>query len=263
MTQRRKELKTTLGELVDELRQDLGAHPDPEELLAYQAGKLSAAAESRLRDHLVLCPVCLELLLDSGCFADPEFGSGRQVSAAEMAAVWQGIRPRAAEAPGARILKGRFPRFPAPTSLRVPYALAAALLIAVVALSLWVASLRQTLGELSRPQLNTPLHDLYPASFVRSEDDAARGLQIPPEAKLVTLILNPTRPPSDAAYRVAIVEPDGTELWSAAGLEANPSGSFTLTVPRRFLDAGEWTLRLYGLADHGPELIEEYPLRIE
>ncbi|MCP4656347.1 MAG: hypothetical protein GY856_13120 [bacterium] len=264
MTERSKELKTTLGEIVEDRRRDLGPHPSPEELVAYKAGELSAAEVSRLQEHLVLCPDCLELLLDSECFRDAAFGSRRAVSETEVAAAWKGMRRGTdRKAPVATVLRGRFRRFPGPSSPRLPYALAATLLIAVLALSLWVASLRQTLGELSRPRLNTPLHDVYPESFVRGDDAAAPGVRIPADAELFTLILNSTMPPSYAETLVEIVEPDGTEVWSGAGLETSPAGSFTLTLPRRFLDAGEYRIRLYGLDGGRRELIEEYPLRLE
>ncbi len=263
MSERNQELRATLGEIVEERRRDLGAHPTPEELVAYRAGELSDAEGGRLQEHLVLCPECLELFLDSQCFRDPAFGTGRLTSETEVAAAWKGMRREAAPKAGATVLRGRFRRFPGPSSPPVPYALAAALLIAVLALSLWVASLRQTLGELSRPRLNTPLHDVFPTSFVRGDDDDVSAVGVPADAAFFTLILNSAMAPSHAEYRVGIVGSDGTEVWSAPGLEIDPAGSFTLTLPRRFLDPGEYRIRLYALAGGERELIEEYPVRLE
>jgi len=140
---------------------------------------------------------------------------------------------------------------------RLRQALAAALLAATIGLSVWVASLRRTVDELSRPQVNAPVIDLY-SGTVRSEG-AAMVRVIPREARVFTLILNPVSARKEKEYRIEVVRADGSRAWSAAGLKPNAYGSLSLTLTRRALGAGDFRIRLYG----EESLIAEYALRVE
>src|SRR5947209_7004686 len=153
-----------MSEARDEIRQNLraaataaagqGPHPEPGELTAYHAGELSLEAERRLQDHLVACRECAALLLDLDRLADPGFGAAAErEAAAERDAAWESFRREIAAIPE-----------PARPSRPIPprwlYALAAALLLAVGALSFQVASLThreaalaRQVAALSRPEL--------------------------------------------------------------------------------------------------------------
>jgi hypothetical protein len=241
-------------------RRDLDPHPSPDELLAYDAGKLPAAEETRIQSHLALCSHCLELLLDFGSLSARESRGEHSITAGEQAAAWQSLQTRLA-ALAEETAPRRRPRLRL-ASPRPAYALAAALLIGVVGLSFRVWHLERGLADLSQPQVNAPVVDLLPASPLRGEPGERAVVELAPASRFFALILSPKGAPDDAGYRVEIRDAGGRSVWSEDGLEKNPHGSFTLILPRGFLRPGEYRLRLYGLEAGREQLIEEFPLRI-
>lgn len=230
-----------------------GSHLEPDELAAYQAGALAAEDEERMLGHLVVCPECSGLLLDLEALMKPKPDADAIVSDHGKAAVWRNLRETIHRDEGRR-------RAFAPFWLQ---AIAAALLVSTVGLSIWVGSLRRTVDELSRPQVNAPVLDLY-AGTVRGGESAAPGLAVPRGARFFTLILNPAGRRRFERYQVEIVPAQGGAVaWSGRDLKPNAYGSFSLIVPRRALDAGDYRVRLLGLAGAGVEPVEEYALRVE
>ncbi|HVS00497.1 MAG TPA: zf-HC2 domain-containing protein [Thermoanaerobaculia bacterium] len=253
----KEELKAALEGFLSEAQRDLEPHPSPDELAAYSAGELPAAEETRIQNHLALCPHCLELLLDLERWSDPESVSEPSLPAGEKAGAWQALQARlAAEAaprrrPGLRL-----------ASPRPAYALAAALLVAVVGLSLRVWHLERGMADLSHPQVNAPVVDLLPASPLRGEPGERAVVELAPASRFFALILSPKGSPDYAGYRVEILDAGGRTVWSEKGLEKNRHGSFTLILTRGFLRPGEYRLRLYGLEGGTGQLIEEFQVRI-
>jgi hypothetical protein len=231
-------------------------HPNPEHLAAYHAGELPLEDAERLQDHLVTCRECAGLLLDLDRLADPEFGA-EAIPEAVKVDLWQRVaadirKEDSAPAPVVPL------RRPAP---RWPQALAAALLAAVLGLSLWVVSLRQTVHDLSQPQLNAPVLDLY-AGAVRSETNTPVP-SVPPDVEVFTVVLNPAGQRRYDQYRVEIAREGGGVVWSGEGLEPNPFGSFSLTLSRQRLEPGEYRFRLFGRSGGAEQRIEDYGLRVE
>jgi hypothetical protein len=229
------------------------SHPEPEILTAYHAGELAEPEERRLQDHLVGCPECAALLLDLDGLSDPGFGAG-SLAPADQEALWGRLQAEiGGEKPAAPVVPLRR-RASSPPWLP---ALAAALLAATIGLSLWVASLRRTVDELSRPQANALVLDLD-AGTARGEGDPRPAWVIPRDARLFTLILSPPVPRS-ARYRVAIERSGGGEVRS---LEAAPNevGSLSLILSRRWIGPGDYRVRLLG---PGRETVAEYALRVE
>jgi hypothetical protein len=251
MSDRDQELRDALGEMAADLRSGR-AHPDPDALAAYHAGELSPEEESRIQDHLVACRECAGLLLDLDGLADPDFGTGS--GAAGKEAVWQRLREETSikKEGGASAPVVPFRRRTVPSSPRWLQALAAALLVATLGLSLWVASLHRKVQELLEPQ--------SPPMLVLS--DAVRGrtgysaLATDPFA---FLILNPPWPRS-TRYRVAIERSSGEEVRSLGGLTPNKDGFLGVQVSPRSMGPGEYRIRLLG---EGGEPIEEYPLHVK
>jgi hypothetical protein len=232
------------------------SHPEPETLAAYHAGELAEPEERRLQDHLVGCPECAALLLDLDGLSDPGFGAG-SLAPADQEALWRslqaeirGEKPVAPTAPVAPLRRRAF----SPSWLP---ALAAALLASTIGLSLWVASLRRTVDELSRPQANALVLDLD-AGTARGEGDPRPAWVIPRDVRLFTLILSPPVPRS-TGYRVAIERSGGGEVRS---LEVAPNevGSLSLILSRRWIGPGDYRVRLLG---PGRETVAEYALRVE
>jgi len=141
--------------------------------------------------------------------------------------------------------------------------LAAMLLISTMALSAWVANLQDRVKELSRPQPNAPVLDLYPAGSTRGEGGPAVQ-SVPPDIRLFTIILNPPGRAGFEAYEVEILDVERDVVRSERGLKPNRFGSFSLTVPRDVLGAGDFRIRLVGIGPEGArQTVEEYALRIE
>jgi Putative zinc-finger len=234
-----------------------GSHLDPEEIAAYHAGELPPEEERRVQDHLVACRECADLLLDLEGLGDPSFGADADLPPNAAEAVWAGVREQIRRDEPAKVLPMTTRRVNPP---RMWQALAATLLIATAGLSVYVVSLRRTVDELSRPQLNAPVLDLYPEGRV-GRGAATGAPEVPPEARLFTVILSPADRGSWADYEAEISNAEGV-VWRARGLRRNAFGSFSLTLSRRALSTGEHRIRLFGLAGEERELIGEYVLQI-
>ncbi len=246
------------------LERGSGGHLDADELAAYHAGGLPPEEERRVQDHLVACRECADLLLDLDGLGDASFGADEDLPPNAAETVWAGVREqirREEPARPATVVSLESRRARPAVAPRWWQALAASLLIATVGLSVWVASLRRTVDELSRPQVNAPVLDLYP------EGRARRGVatstpEVPPDARLFTLILSPAQRGAWEDYEAEISDADGAVVWTARGLRPNAFGSFSLTLPRKALGAGEHRLRLFGLSRNTREPIGEYVLQL-
>lgn len=227
-------------------------HPGPELLAAYHAGELTEPEEHRLQDHLVGCPECAALLLDLDGLSDPGFGAG-SLPPADQEALWKSLQAEIhEEGPLAPVV----PLRRSTAAPRWLQALAAALLVATLGLSVWVASLRRMVDELSRPQANALVLDLD-AGAARGEGEA-RPWVIPKDVRLFTLILSPPGPRS-TRYRVAMERVGGEKVWSGE-LVPNELGSLSLILPRHGIAPGDYRVRLLGPEG---EPVAEYALRLE
>jgi hypothetical protein len=238
-----------------------GEHPDAETLAAYHARELPAAAEQRVQDHLVLCRECAGLLLDLEELDDPDFGHEIEVPEGTGEALWDGLRQeiRKEPAPAAVI---PFPSRRTSAPPRWMSALAAALLVAVIGLSVWVASLRLTVMELTRPEVNATVLDLVPSGIGQREGGPAPAAVVPSGSRSFTLILSPGRRGDFQDYEAEIAHAGGEVVWRGRGLRPNDYGSFSLTLQRQALGTGEHRLRLFGIRSGRREALGEYALRI-
>lgn len=229
-------------------------HPAPEDLLDYHAGDLPPEERERIQNHLALCPGCVRVVLDLQSFPDVEpVREEDRLTEDELAAEWRRFETR--------IRAPRMPRW-APSPL--PLALAAALLIAVVGLSLWVARLRNEVSGLSAPRADVYIADLVPhGETVERAEGREEAVRVPAWADHVLLLLNLADPSSHPEYRVEIEKADGTEVWSRDGVHRSEDGTFALEVPRRLLPAGIYRIRLSGLRGGAEEPVAEYGARVE
>lgn len=253
-----QDLKAALAALA---REQDGGHLSPDELVAYEARELDPADEERVQEHLAACPDCLALLRDLDLFRS-ENEEGRP-SEIEVAAVWQGVRARSAAAEAA----------PPAVPLRPPRALersrnpvwmralAASLAVAVVGLSAWVASLRRSVDDLARPQLNVPVLDIY-AAPARGEASPPTEVKLPTETGAFTLVLNPDGALRQTEYAAEIVRGDGTPVWSGRGLRKNAFDTFSLTLSARLFTPGSYRIRLFGVEGSRREPAGEYVFHV-
>jgi hypothetical protein len=241
---------------------DQNPHPTADELAAYHAGELPPDREDRIQEHLLGCRECRDLLLALDELHRPE--EGEPVPAGELDAVWEGLRaklPRGEETPVPLPFTPSRSSRPAVSSPRWLQALAASLALGVIGLSFWAASLHRTVDELSQPQLNAPVEDLFP-SPVRGGPPSPGVVEIAPETRFFTLVLTPTQERGFREYEIEIVRGDGSVVWSGRGLRRNRYGSFSLTLSRRLTGEGEYRIRLFGIGGAEREGVGTYLLRV-
>lgn len=252
----------TLHQAIEGILVKTDTHPDADELEAYHEGTLSPADMQRVQDHLVACRECAGLVADLEGLEDPDFGAGEDISDETAELVWKNVRQqiRREEGPSNVVsFRGRERPPDLPSWVRP---LAAMLVISTLALSGWVAYLRDQVKDLSSPQVNAPILDLYPAGSTRGEVQVVQT--VPPEARLFTVVLNPAGRPAFPEYELQIVDAGGDEVRRDGGLKPNPYGSFSVTLSKDLLGPGDFRVRLVGIdPGGGRQTVEEYALRIE
>ena len=247
----------TLHQVIDEILVKTDTHPDADELVAYHEGTLSPTDERRVQDHLVACRECAALAVDLEGLGDSEFGADADLPDDAGEIVWERVREEIR--PSAKVVPFRR----AEKTMDLPrwlQSLAAMLVMSTVALSGWVAHLRDRVEDLSSPQLNAPILDLYPAGSTRGE--GGNDIQsVPADARDVLLVLHTPGRSRFEDHGVVIVDAGGHEVWKKDGLVLNSDGSFTLELPRDHLGH---RLRLVGVdPGGGRELVAEYALPVE
>src|SRR5262245_15696707 len=126
-----------------------------------------------------------------------------------------------------------------------------------------IAELRQSIAELSRPQLDAPIVDLDPSSLTRGNTagDAER-IEPPAAANFHTLVLHiPVHLP-DPTYAVEILDSKGKRVWRGRRLRMGLDHSVSLTLARRMFPAGRYRIKLYCLRDAKQEPVADYPVQI-
>ena len=126
-----------------------------------------------------------------------------------------------------------------------------------------IAQLRQTITDLSRPQIDVPIIDLDPSSPTRgnSTDGAAR-IDIPPTANFFTLILNITGQRSPSTYAVEIYDSNSKQVWRGQRLRNSRENSVNLTLARKMFPAGRYLIKLYAPRNRNQEPVAAYPVVI-
>jgi hypothetical protein len=126
-----------------------------------------------------------------------------------------------------------------------------------------IARLRQTVSELSRPQLDAPIVDLDPSDQTRGNTTVGPArIEAPPTANIITLILNITGQPSHSTYAVEILDSKGKQVWRGIRARKEPDNTVNLTLARRMIPSGRYLIKLYGLRDGKQEQVAEYPVLI-
>lgn len=261
MRQEAGDFKTSYAALVEESRAASGPHVLPEEVAALEQGDLQEPERSRVRGHLLACRDCFEIWRDFKSFAAADAAPlAASVGDLEAARFLRRLRPRLDRAEGAPR------RASAALAWRLPLA-AAASLIAVVGLSIWVVALQRTvadrdrtIAELAVPRPNAPIYDLTIDTSLRSGGEP----QVPevPAGTGFTVVLTPQQLANPGVYQLKIFDPKGVARHTIRGLERNvEDDTFTVWIPPDFLGPGEYRLELSAGTD-GSDSIATYRLRI-
>lgn len=253
-------------------RKESTPHPLPEALLAYHQGQLSPEESEEMREHLVLCESCSDLVLDLGSF--PEIEPVDPASQASEDAVtdrrWESLRTRLRGEGGGGPAPGRARRKPSRHALfllpPVSGALAAGLAAVSLGLAFWGLSLHQRLAELSRPAVRIAVSSLVPRETAAARDEGgAEPASFPAWADRLLLILNLFEPRSYSAYQVEIFDAleGGRSIWRSGDLRRSHDGNFAFEVPRSFLPAGAYRIELSGLDGSRRDRLAVYNLFLD
>jgi hypothetical protein len=121
-----------------------------------------------------------------------------------------------------------------------------------------IARLRQTIDELTSPQVDIPIVDLVMIRGARIE--TAMPIEVPRTANLVTLILNFDDRQQHSAYEVEIIDQKGSQVWR--GESKSQGNKLNMTLPRRFLSGGRYLIKLSGLRNDKKTPLANYAVMI-
>jgi hypothetical protein len=226
-------------------------HPAADRWLAYQRGELAAGDEAELEDHLVRCRDCFDLAQAAAAFAEPadEAGTDEEGESERTSAEWQLLRQRLAKAGGVAAAPAP-PRRAWRDRRRFPYALAAALFLALLGSTAWNLRQERALATLRAPRPNATIIEL-----------SGGERQAPAEKTLAAgggpwmLVFHPGDEP--VIYRLAIRDAASGRMLSAHELKPDADLALTLELPEG-LPAGRYRLEL----SSGGRLLEEHLLRV-
>lgn len=262
-----------------------GEHPSTDDLIAYHADTLDAAASERLQDHLALCRTCTQALLDLETFPEVEpVDEADRATAQDLHTIRRGLREALAAEQQPSHSPVRADHDTARLRRSLLWTRVAAALFCVTTIGLlW------SVGIDSQGPTPTP----PPPSVSTSEPTSTPETPSPPEPSLNTRIVSlkahtPTR--SGAAetielspvdgdlvvqlvfaeitprerYRVRLLDARGDTLWSTSDLQRNSDGLLILTFDRAFirdqLPDGRYTLHLEDSADAASSPLAEFSL---
>jgi hypothetical protein len=127
-------------------------------------------------------------------------------------------------------------------------------------------ALRRRFDELSRPQLDMVVADLFPPDTTRGDRSAnARSEQVilvPRDARWFTAILNLPQPTPGDEFGLEIRSDTGAAVWQGGGLHKSRYNTVTIALPTTITPAGvyRFTVRT---ASEGQRPVQEYNVRIQ
>lgn len=121
----------------------------------------------------------------------------------------------------------------------------------------------QTRDRLDQPLANVPIFELEPRGSTRSGKADVVTLDAASDTRLITLILHVNGQPSSDAYSLEVVDRARRPIWTSRGLRKNRYNNFTVALPRRTFQAGDYGLKLYSLRDGRREIVEEYSIHLQ
>jgi len=262
-------LQPTLQALIDRDRRGLAEHPTPEELVDYHAGELPAEEQDDLRNHLVLCHDCADLLLDLVSFA--EFTPPEQTPSladGEVKNAWQNLQPRlmAREEPLPAVAQlaewrreGGGGDFVPRRRLMQAYAIAATLLVGVVGLGMWAGSLQKSLQEASKPRIDIPVVYIPPEGGTRGGDDETPVIAGTKNRPVIALQL--IEVPEHPEYSATLFDGTGQAVWEIPRLHRRDDETLTFEL-KDGLQPGKCEIRLFASGGKQSEPLAKYPLII-
>ena len=231
--------------LVAEQRQKTGEPPTAEEALAYSRGELSPEEETRMRERLLSHPELLRTLAAEFPAEGAEPGDPDYLTDAELAIHWDSLQQRRHK----RAEDGRVVQF-----WRISTAIAAAIALAL-GVMLWQSSQRA-----ADPRVVWEQQVLFP--------DGHRGAggtptELTARGETVLLVIPLIGEGTHSQYRIDINRvSSGRTVWNSGALATSEDATFSILVPRRFLEAGDYQVVMIGISGSAEERLATYSLRV-
>ena len=251
-------LEVALRAVAEAKSRGLEGHPTPAELVDYHLGTLPAGEADALQEHLAFCRECAQVVLDMVAFSRPPEG-GAARPAVDLDREWDRLQARL-ETPSPRPV-GRVP--PPRTPRRLPWALAAAALIAARGLLGWNLNLRGSLEEARRPGADFAMASLAPErpGGERAAEAPAR-VEVRPEQRTVFLLLNLGDLREFPEHGMELIDSAGSVLWAGPDVPRQEDGTFLLEIPAEMLEDGAYEVRLSGRRDGGTVPLAQYSFEV-
>lgn len=262
-------------DLADEARRAVSEHPEVDEIVAYQEGRLGGDRAAELRRHLMACPACARELLQLEDFdIDQPVEPALTPTAEETAKDWAEFQQRTAEDESVASvfeIADHRPSGATPTGSTAPargrWLVAASILIATTGLAFWITGLLQRAG----PPVPIPAASWNPFGFDLLPDGESRvraaadekEVAVPPKVNLLVARLKLGNQAPHDSYRAELFDAAGNADWSQSELRGQPTGEFIIVVPRASLPADRYLLRLFGITGSEETLLATYSFDLQ
>lgn len=242
-------------------------HPDADELVDYQEGRLEPRGAERVRRHLLGCAACRDELLRLHAF-DEEVPDGSSLLPPDEATErsWDRFQ-KARDALRESIEAGSesFPatRAPEPSRRRNRWLLAASIILALAAGAL-LGALVRGIERQQAVSLGSPfIFDLDPVGVTRLRAAAVPpAVTVPPSMDPLVVELNLGDLTPHEGYRVEVYDDRGRLVLYRDRLVRKPSGSIPFLVSRAEWPAGRYRIVLIALDDNRRQQLAEYTFRL-
>ena len=234
-----------------QLREEAGAPPTAEEVLAFTRGELSPAEEASVRERLVCHPDLMRTLTAPFPAEGAKRGDPDYMTDAEYEFHWASLRrkmqrsapPAIASGPGRALHIWRFAA-----------AIAAAIAV-VLGASLWQANLK-----LAEPRIVSEQQVIFPDGRRGGNQQAAVLSERGDSVLLVIPLIEQTE---YQRYRLELVDTASrNSIWKSQPLAQRDDETFTLLVSRRSLKPGTYEVVVSGLTGETEEKIATYSVRV-
>lgn len=243
MTDDDKDLEDLFAPLRETAR-DPADHPTPEELEAYHAKELSPEEEERIREHLVACRECADLVLDLQAFSVAARKPDAGVVDFEQAAAWRDLREKLPFRPEPIVE----PAAPEPrrrrSALRPAWGIAALLAVAISGGLVYRAWWPDT------PPAEIQITTLDPIGSFRSGEPEIEIETVPRSNEIVLRVDGTTSYPQ----YMAEIRQGRRKVETLTDLREDEPLNVPLGALGSSLDPGEYEIVLFGLqGDHRKE----------
>lgn len=125
--------------------------------------------------------------------------------------------------------------------------------------------LKKELAELSQPQLNLPQMDVDPNDETRGSSgvkDKIAAFNVPPASSYFTINLPGAGSKPFAHYVIDLMDAKTNKVVWSGQRRQDKETTFTLTLAKRGIPAGQYRIRVYGLDGKGRQLLSNYDIQI-